>query len=153
MARAVSFCELLTASEAVQTVIPSPIWAGVLGMERTMAECFNPWLSFLMLAPAMMDSTSAPGLIPFRFFITPVSRWGLTESTTTSACEAARLLSVKGWTPYFCLKLLDAFFSRSARQKILRRGQFLSQQAGDHRLRHRTGTDKGNLCFQHCFIL
>jgi hypothetical protein len=35
MRRAISRCSAETAGEAVQTVMPCPIWAGVFGMERT----------------------------------------------------------------------------------------------------------------------
>src|SRR5690242_11491127 len=52
-------CSSVTSPEAHHTVIPSPICPGVLGIERTMALCFNPALSFLRVAPAIMDRTKA----------------------------------------------------------------------------------------------
>ena len=38
----------------VQTVMPSPIWAGVLGMERTTLACTRPLTTVSMRAPATM---------------------------------------------------------------------------------------------------
>jgi hypothetical protein len=54
-----------------------------------------------MFAPAMIDRTSASARMPFSPFITSLSRCGLTESTTTSACEAAAELSVVNLMSYF----------------------------------------------------
>ncbi len=58
MVRVRSFWDGVTASVAYQTVTPCPIWAGVLGMERTIAGWPRPSPSARVLAPAITDSTS-----------------------------------------------------------------------------------------------
>ena len=50
-----------TSGVAVQTVIPSPTWAGVFGIVRTMAACRSPAAIDEMVAPATIDTASAPG--------------------------------------------------------------------------------------------
>ena len=46
-----------TASVAVQTVIPSPICAGVFGIARTMASCLSADRIVSIVTPAMIDIT------------------------------------------------------------------------------------------------
>ena len=50
-----------TSGVAVQTVIPSPTWAGVFGIVRTMAACRSPAAIDEIVAPATIDTASAPG--------------------------------------------------------------------------------------------
>src|SRR3972149_24635 len=47
-----------TSSVAVQTVTPSPTWAGVLGMARTMAGCRSVSLIEAIVTPGMIDLTA-----------------------------------------------------------------------------------------------
>src|SRR6476659_6258732 len=104
MARAISCCSSVTSLEEVQTVMPWPICPGVLGIDRTTDLCFSPALIFLMFAPAMIERTRASVRMLLRPFITSVRRCGFTDSTTTSAWEAAEALSVDDLILYFLLK-------------------------------------------------
>ena len=96
MARDCSRCSSETSGVAVQTVIPSPTCAGVFGMVRTMARCPSPVAIEAMVAPATMETTSAPGSItpaPRSSVKTPGSTCGFTDSTTTWALRPASRLS------------------------------------------------------------
>jgi hypothetical protein len=59
MACACCFCTSVTSGVAVQTVMPWPICAGVLGMARTTAAWAVPSASFLMGTPARIDSSKS----------------------------------------------------------------------------------------------
>ena len=100
MARACSRWGGDASGVAVHTVIPSPTCAGVFGMLRTMARCPRPVEMEAMVAPATMDTTSAPGsTAPRSSPSTAGSTCGFTASTTTCARRAAARLSsdVRTW--------------------------------------------------------
>ncbi len=80
--------------------MPSATWAGVFGIERTMAPCLSPCVIDSILAPAIIDSTSAsfPSL-PHRSRKTNRSICGLTDRITISAFLAAFRLSPVVATP------------------------------------------------------
>jgi hypothetical protein len=85
--------------------MPSPTWAGVLGITRTIASAPRPWRSVSMVAPATMESTIAPaGTCPLRPAMTVASIWGLTANITTSAPATAAVFSATAATPMLALR-------------------------------------------------
>jgi len=89
-----------TSAAFVQTVMPMPMRAGVLGMARTRQRVSSFCCRADSGAPARMEMTSLPGPnAPFNALAAWSRRCGLTARMTTSAALAASALLVVMRTP------------------------------------------------------
>ena len=149
--RAISRWAEPTASVAVQTVIPCPIWAGVLGMARTAAAWSSLPVRSLRRAPATIDRTSAPVGIPPGVLRARPASFSRLDAHHNDGCSRRRRTVVGGRADTVAVgKFAQSLGARTAGGQAVRVDTCKIQQAMQHGLRHHPRPDECELLtFEH----